>query len=137
MPNVTGIKKLLIKHYKTYPEMQIVDMVKLLYQNEFAGGHLIEDEQKSLGWLTEEWNSLTSYPYESFEDIGNGLARCHLSPVRDTGIEISTINRFFVNTANSVKGNIASFEDKLNVLLQMCKSEQLPLFHGGSAGLFG
>ena len=34
-------KKALLMQYERYPGMQIADMVKLIYQNEFAGGHLI------------------------------------------------------------------------------------------------
>ena len=35
--------------------MELTDMVKLLYQNEFGPGHMISDESESLKRLTEEW----------------------------------------------------------------------------------
>ena len=46
-----GLRKVLLKHYACYPKMDIQDMVKLIYQNEFAGGHLIENEKASLEFL--------------------------------------------------------------------------------------
>ena len=36
---------ILREHSRRYPEMQATDAVKLIYQNEFSGGHLIRDEQ--------------------------------------------------------------------------------------------
>lgn len=31
-----NLESVLLKHYELYPEMQIQDMVKLIYQNEFG-----------------------------------------------------------------------------------------------------
>ena len=41
-------------HAHTYPQMECRDGLKLLYQNEFGGGHLISDPQNSLHYLKEE-----------------------------------------------------------------------------------
>ncbi len=59
MNNTAGLEDILVKHYKRYPCMQIQDMVKLIYQNEFAGGHLINDENDSLSRLREEYSIVT------------------------------------------------------------------------------
>jgi hypothetical protein len=38
MESENDLKNILLKQYKLYPKMQIQDMVKLIYQNEFASG---------------------------------------------------------------------------------------------------
>ena len=38
--------------------MQLQDMVKLIYQNEFAGGHMIADEKESLKRLEDEFEAI-------------------------------------------------------------------------------
>ena len=38
--------------------MQIQDMVKLIYQNEFAGGHMIKNEKDSMKRLYEEYTAI-------------------------------------------------------------------------------
>lgn len=130
--------------------MQIQDMVKLIYQNEFAGGHMIENEEESLKRLNEECRHIERHfsvagnngeetgevfggtfrdagePFEAFEDIGNGLCRFNLAFLKNTGISTRTLNRFFVNTANSVRGSVKGFEGKLGVLTQYCRDGQLP-----------
>ena len=44
----TEILSVLTAHAKKYPLMLPCDAVKLLYQNEFGGGHLVQDEKQSL-----------------------------------------------------------------------------------------
>lgn len=120
------IKDILLLHFLMYPNMQIQDMVKLIYQNEFAGGHLITNENDSLEYLKEELDSSLSSDIHIFDDIGNGLLRLNLAPLKGTSAEPSTINRMFVNTANSVKGSIGSFEKKLEILKECCRNKELP-----------
>lgn len=48
------MRDLLREHRKMYPCMQVQDAVKLLYQSEFGGGHMIANPQKSLEFLKQE-----------------------------------------------------------------------------------
>ncbi|MGI6706222.1 MAG: uridine kinase family protein [Clostridia bacterium] len=127
------MRRILLEHYKRYPKMQIQDMVKLIYQNEFAGGHFITHEKESLTFLQQEFHSLEdSLPDgeetadTAFEEIGNGLCRLHLMPLRKASIRLETVNRFFVNTANSVQGSLQSFQKKLDIFRQCCRDQALP-----------
>ena len=45
---------ILKEHAERYPQMQPADAVKLLYQNAFGGGHLIQDAQACLNNLRRE-----------------------------------------------------------------------------------
>ncbi|NLN42336.1 MAG: hypothetical protein GX160_10265 [Clostridiales bacterium] len=131
MANNGDLKNLLLKQYQLYPKMQLQDMVKFIYQNEFAGGHMIPDENESLKHLKDEFHSRKKQGsnktiVQTFESIGNGLCRLHLSALEDRDIELETINKFFVSTANSVKGSVDAFEEKLHVLRECCQDGSLP-----------
>ena len=77
------LKQILIAHAKRYPLMQPSDAVKLIYQNEFGGGHLIRDEQACLAFLRREYDSITKDPnMPLYEEIGNGIVRIHLAAVK-------------------------------------------------------
>ena len=52
------MKNMLLKHYEAYPKMQLIDAVKLAYQSEFGGGHMIKSETESLQRLKDEYNTL-------------------------------------------------------------------------------
>jgi len=125
-----NIKSLLLNQYKLYPKMQIQDMIKLIYQNEFAGGHLILDEEDSLRKLQDEYCALRQCSInrtisDTFEEIGNGLCRFHLTAIQNVDINLETVNRFFISTSNSNCGSVIGFENKLDVLRQCCKDEEL------------
>ena len=123
------MKDLLQKQYERYPKMQIQDMVKLIYQNEFAGGHLITNEMDSLQRLKQEYRDVKSkgiFFDTLFENIGNNLCRFHLAGLKKISVNVETVNRFFVNTANSTHGNVRHFEKKLEMLRQCCRDGALP-----------
>ena len=77
------LRAILIAHAKRYPLMQPTDAVKLIYQNEFGGGHLIRDEQACLNYLRREYADLEKNPTALlYEDIGNGIVRVNLAAVK-------------------------------------------------------
>lgn len=143
MTNLTYFKGILQNHYSLYPQMQIQDMIKLIYQNEFAGGHLIANEKESLERLIEECNHIESetshsenivvdyaeasiYGNALFQDIGNNLCRIDLNSLKAVNINIKTVNKFFVNTSNSIKGERSQLEKKLEIFRQCCETKALP-----------
>ncbi|MGI6485894.1 MAG: uridine kinase family protein [Tepidanaerobacteraceae bacterium] len=127
-----NIRNVLLSQYRLYPMMQIRDIVKLIYQNEFAGEHLILNEKDSLLKLQKEYNlikckSATNTIYNNvFEEIGNGLCRLNLFTLKDYDIDLTTVNRFFLTTANSNTGSKNSFENKLDVFSHCCRKKELP-----------
>ena len=42
------MKEILLEHFHRYPQMQLQDAVKLLYQSEFGGGHMITSPEKNV-----------------------------------------------------------------------------------------
>ena len=48
------MKEILLEHFHRYPQMQLQDAVKLLYQSEFGGGHMVTSPEKSLKSLEDE-----------------------------------------------------------------------------------
>ena len=82
------LKRILREHAKRYPLMQPTDAVKLIYQNEFGGGHLIRDEQAVLNYLRREYESVekdSAMPL--YEDIGNGIVRVNLAAIKPEELE--------------------------------------------------
>lgn len=118
------IIKIIEEHLKKYPQMEICDIIKLIYQNEFGGGHLIKDAQASLAFLREECIGLNQNKIES-EDIGNGLVRVYLANLNE--LQLVTLNQLFVLSAKLTKGSLASFVEKLEELKEASKNGQIAL----------
>lgn len=110
--------EILHRHAKSYPLMQPCDAVKLIYQNEFGGGHIIKDPKQSLLYLRREYEQTEKTPDAPlYEDIGNGIVRVNLSALDTEIYSLDDLNRDFVSSANRHKGDPKSFEQKLKLML--------------------
>lgn len=133
------MKEILLEHWNRYPKMEIADAVKLLYQSEFGGGHMIADPHKSLDFIRREWREKKTLsqqkadrtqereymPSAICESIGDGMYRVHLQALEDH-ISPQTLNQMFILSAQSKSGTIESFEQKLKVLFSCCQKGELP-----------
>lgn len=108
---------ILTAHAEKYPLMQPRDAVKLIYQNEFGGGHLIADANASLDRLRSEFSAVEPEPATPLiEDIGNGMVRIMLAALTPEEYPLETLNNDFVRSAGLHIGNLDSFLQKLDVL---------------------
>ncbi len=127
MVKINDITKLLINHINQYPLVQIQDIVKFLYQGEFGPKHMIGTENKSFQFLKDEYKSIDDCLETIMsENLGNDLVRLHLNSLDQN--MISLVNKFFIQTAHNMQGDIEVFKSKLRLFKDMCRDDALP-FH--------
>ena len=113
--SVAELNTILADHAARYPLMQPTDAVKLIYQNEFGGGHMIPDEQACMNYLRREYAGIEKAAnIQPAESIGNGIVRVRLSAVKPE--DLDALGREFIRSANAHKGNMERFLKKLDVL---------------------
>jgi hypothetical protein len=114
------LERILRQHADRYPLMQPTDAVKLIYQNEFGGGHLIRDEESCLGYLRREYAALEKDANAPIaEEIGNGIVRVNLAAVQAQDLE--RLGKVFICSAMDHTGTLDSFLQKLEVLRQLTR----------------
>ena len=112
------LESVLKKHAKRYPRMEPTDAVKLIYQNEFGGGHLIRDADACLRFLRTEYESVPKDPAATRQEyIGNGIYRVNLAAL--TEAELEDLGRDFIASAAAHKGDLSRFIKKLAVLRKL------------------
>ena len=120
------LKDILLEQIRLHPAMGAGDLVKLIYQNEFGCGHLIDDPARALDRLKSE---LKMTPYEPekplFEPIGNDLMRLSLAAFPSCSLSEATLGAMFVYTANTVSGALPRFQEKLELLRGLVKSGEI------------
>ena len=112
------LERILREHAERYPAMEPTDAVKLIYQNEFGGGHLIRDEEACLRYLRREYAAVErDAAMPLYEDIGNGLVRVNLAAVKEE--ELEQLGRDFIRSAAARHGSMDRFLEKLAVLKRL------------------
>jgi uridine kinase len=110
------LRYILETHAARYPLMAPRDAVKLMYQNEFGCGHMVEGESESLKALIGETaEAFADGHVLPFEDIGNGYARINLLSAGTGGVSSEMINRMFVLSSRR-SGCLHCFIEKLDIL---------------------
>lgn len=113
-----NLKQILIAHGKKYPQMAPTDAVKLLYQNEFGGGHMIRDPQACLNYLRREYDATEKDASAiQIEDIGNGIIRVHLAALPEK--EVDALGQAFLASAKDHTGSISRFRKNIQLLEQL------------------
>ena len=112
-------------HFLAYPKMEPTDVIKLLYQRAFGGGHIISDTERSLSYLREEWEALPEREgVVRTENIGGGVVRLYLGGIPEAALP--TVNRLFVRSAALHKGDPDGFQKSLDVCGEMARNGEMP-----------
>ena len=121
------LEQILRQHAARYPQMEPRDAVKLIYQNEFGGGHLIRDVLACQEYLQKEYASVRQDPDAPLlEDIGNGLVRVNLAALDTHGISPEELGNAFICSAGIHRGSLDSFRRKLLVLQSLTRLGKTP-----------
>jgi len=121
------LTSILRHHARKYPLMEPRDAVKLLYQNEFGGGHLIPDETACLVYLRREYEATprdSSIPL--LEPIGNGISRVMLAALDEAAYSPEQLGRDFIRSARMHQGTMEAFTKKLSLLQKLTLDGQMP-----------
>ena len=121
------MKAILLDHARRYPRMEPTDAVKLLYQSEFGGGHLIRDENACLTRLLEEYRATPQCrEIPLTEDIGGGIVRVNLAALDEHGLSPEELGQIFLCSAAQTRGTMASFREKLTLLQKLTADRAMP-----------
>jgi hypothetical protein len=121
------MKSILLSHAEKYPMMEPTDAVKLLYQSEFGGGHLIQDVEACLSFLRREYVSTPqTADLPLTEDIGNGFVRVNLAALDHSSLSVELLGEIFLLSAAHPHGSMNSFRDKLALLAELTREGKMP-----------
>lgn len=121
------MKSTLLSHVRRYPLMEPRDAVKLIYQNEFGGGHLIRDAEGCMAYLSREYASTVQKPDAPLaESIGNGMVRIHLAALDAHHFSVQELCDIFIRSSSRHRGNMDAFQAKLLVLKELTQAGNMP-----------
>jgi len=123
------LRVFLLDYVQKWPQLELTDLIKLLYQAAFGCGHFAPDGERVMAFLCEELKATQADPSGALvERIPGGYARVHIAPYAAQGMSIHTLARLFMLTADEpVKDNAAAwFDAGLDLLVSMADAGELP-----------
>ena len=116
--------RVLTDHARRYPLMKPCDAVKLIFQNEFGGEHLLCEPNATLAWLRAERAATpTDLNVSPVEDIGNGMVRVALAALEFSDEALRTLNQDFFRSAELHRGRRKTFLSKLDALRKLTEEK--------------
>lgn len=123
------MKNILIEQLNKYPKSTLVDIIKLIFQNEYGGGHMIKDEKISLELLKSELDNINknnSINNKSlYEYIGNDIYRLDIRQAIEYGLSENTLNKIFILSSNTHTGSEKRYLKKLYYLKGLLNNKTL------------
>ena len=111
------LKRVVDLHVHKYPGMTPQDLIKLIFQGEFGGGHLLTDYDRCLAWIEREYlNTAQQSDAELYEDIGFGFARLQLSALDRVEMTPRQAADLFFASASVMCGDRDRYLKKLDLL---------------------
>ena len=118
-------KDLLMAHYRAYPELQIEDIFKFLYQSAFGCEHLLSDPSAAIEFIRREAAACRPHSGERIEALDGDYCRVHLDYLKE-GLRADTLGKLFVLSAEHEEAGKERLEEKLSVMLELVEEGALP-----------
>jgi hypothetical protein len=126
--NSIQFESLILAHAKRYPNMRVVDALKLLHQAAMGSEHAITDTAAAVQWMDREWSSMGQGPDEPLVDtlgVNGKYARVHLRPFQQRGGDKRELLQAFIQTG-SAPGDTTILACALQNLETLAMQKQIP-----------
>lgn len=114
-------KEYILHQFQTYPQLELQDLMKFLYQSSFGCEHLVSDFSKVKSNIELELQ-MSKNPYDSIEELDGDYVRLHLN----YGLSVNTLSTLFILSSQQEKNGTKQLEDKIQILLELISNHTLP-----------
>lgn len=114
-------KEYILDQFKTYPHLELEDLMKFLYQSTFGCEHLVSDQDTVKKHIQQEFDTQMD-SCNSIEYLDGDYVRLHLN----YGLSVNTLSTLFILSSQQEKNGIKQLEDKIQILLDLISNNTLP-----------
>ena len=118
-------ERLLLEHYRSYPELQIKDIFKFLHQSSFGCEHLVTDFITANRYISEETEKYQCHPGMLTESLDGDFCRVHLDWIK-AGLHVETLGKLFLLSSETTENGKFILEEKLAIFMEMVNKGLLP-----------
>jgi hypothetical protein len=139
----TALEEVLTAHTSRYPEMQPVDLYKLLHQAALGSEHAASEPAGARQWLLTEIETLADSGDDSFDEPlteplspDGRLVRVNLRPYLRAGRDLGGLLEAFLQTAQTYQGDPTILESYCDRAIELARQGSLPFAPVELAALF-
>ncbi len=125
MEQSTNTRTLLTAYCKAYPDLQLRDLLKFIYQSSFGCEHMVISCEKATAYIKEEYARGVSNSQPVIEPLDGDYTRVGLSYL-NCGLSANTLGRLFLLSAKKEADGETKLINKLNTLKELIKENKLP-----------
>jgi hypothetical protein len=126
-------------HLTWYPQMELRDVYKLVYQGVMGSEHLISSPEGFINYLVEEFEPLQANPLERLlEPIRPDLSlfRVNLRPFKALNLPVDVLVPGLLETARAFKSDLEEFKHAWMGFGKACEQGQVSSFDIGEVHQF-
>lgn len=118
-------RRLLAAHCRTYPQLQVQDIFKYLYQSAFGCEHMVSSPEAVTDNIRREYGDGRLSDEVLTDTLDGAYSRVHLAWL-DRGLSAETLGRLFFNSARREPNGRADLENKLKVAGELARGSGFP-----------
>lgn len=118
-------RELLIKQYRSYPNMKEEDVFKYIFQSSFGCEHLVSDEDAAIKYIIREYETLHETRMPVVEALDGEYSRINLSCLTE-GLKPETLAKLFLLSGKKEQNGKYLLEQKLQVAKELVEEGKLP-----------
>lgn len=123
-------KEYILNQFKLYPQLELQDLMKFLYQSSFGCEHLVSDFSTVKSNIEQELQNHKDSS-DSIEELDGDYIRLHLN----YGLNVNTLSTLFIRSCQQEENGIKQLEDKIQTLLDLIFDNTLPFSYEESKDL--
>lgn len=114
-------KSYILNQFQTYPQLELQDLMKFLYQSSFGCEHLLSNPDTVKKQIQQELDAKLD-TCNSIEYLDGDYVRLHLN----YGLSVNTLSTLFILSSQQEKNGKEQLEEKLQILIDMISNKELP-----------
>ena len=118
-------RALLTEHYKRYPQMQISDIFKFIFQSSFGCEHMVASEELAINNIKREYAEMITERALLVEKLDGDYSRVDLSYL-DKGLSAEALGKLFCLSANIERDGAEKLAKKLMAARSLVSEGVLP-----------
>lgn len=125
MTNREKSLKALLAHCNKYPELEIRDLFKFIFQSSLGCEHMVPSLESATEYIKCEYGAGVTDTSSAWEALDGDYCRVNLSCLKD-GLSADTFGKLFCLSAKKEEDGMARLSEKLSAALELARDGLLP-----------